>query len=128
MLVTTLSRLTFPSDHRMCRARVEISKRAKAKDGYEKIRKFEKIIPIYNLLIANKELHEYTVKIVKNEAKSVQESYDILEWGIRKIIDKFGENRGKIKTDEKITSETKELIEKRNTLLRKDQRSREEKI
>ncbi len=126
--VTTLSRLTFPSDHRMCRARIEISKRAKAKDGYKKTRKIEKIIPTYNLSTANKELQEYTGKIVKNEAQSMQESYDILEWGIRKIIDKFGVNRGKIKTDDKVTRETKELIEKRNILLRKDQRTREEKI
>ncbi len=112
--VTTLSRLIFPLHHRMCRARIEISKTAKAKRmDTKKKRKIEKVIPIYNLSIANKELQENTGKIVKNEAQSVQESYDILEWGIRKIIDKFGENGGKIKTDDKITSETKELIEKK---------------
>ncbi len=102
--------------------------KSKSQDGYKQVRKIEKIIPTYNLTIANTELQEYTGKIVKNEAQSVQESYDILEWGITKIIDKFGENRGKIKTYDKITSETKELIEEKNTLFRKNQRTREEKI
>ncbi len=98
----------------------------------ERFRKMQKstlkdksIIPLHKLEEANKELAN-TIKERVLTKNTVEEMYTRLEESVREINKKWGEKRPVVKTDDKLTKETKQLIKARNELiLKKDKNTRE---
>ncbi len=63
-----------------------------------------------------------------NKHKSLQEFYNEVETEILEIDRKYGDKRVIPRTDDKITKETKLLIEARNRLREKEEKTTKEKI
>ena len=112
-----LSRFEFSSDHRIGRCCLQIPKRSEYKKWKNKSTTKKMIIPIHKTSDAGKFL-EGQSRAVEGSAQSleVQELYNSIERAIKETEERFGKEREKIRTDDKLDKRTKELIEKREKM------------
>lgn len=87
----------------------------------------KRIIPRHKMGEAKKELNRL-INQGDLEWMKIQESYDYIENCILNITQLYGKNKIKESTDDKISKETKTLIEKRNNLESKENKTNLEKI
>lgn len=129
--VVSLPAFTFPSDHRIIRTNLKIKNRICYKNNRKKQWHSNKIsvIPEHKKREANEYCLEQISKIEGNITKSnLQTRYNELEQIILLTGQKFGREGDRIKTDDKITENTKNLIKERNQLKNKKQRNSRERI
>ncbi len=74
------------------------------------------VLPVRRWGKANGILKEKLEEIESRSSLSVQERYDRFEKAIREVEKELGERKSKPSTDDKISNETKRLIEKRTKL------------
>ncbi len=127
--VSVLVGFKFPSDHRMCRAKLKIPRRYKYIPHNQKKSEMKVIIPKNKLYAARNKMKVVMNNILENNEKHcVQAMYNQIEEGIKQIEAEFGEKRGRVITDDKLTEETKNLIVKRNSLANKPNLGRKERV
>ncbi len=113
-----LSSFAFLSDHRICRCTFKIQDKNKSRNKYlNKAENFSNlVIPVHMVEEANNILADKLNKSSFWHRGSVQEKYDIIEEAIKRTIKEAGSFKPKITTDDKLSTETKELIRKRTEL------------
>ncbi|MBP1527199.1 MAG: hypothetical protein H9Q66_04685 [Spiroplasma ixodetis] len=125
--INVLSNFKFASDHRIVRGTIKIPKRIRIKNFINNNNRGKKRIPPSKHELAKEYLERQlsTLKIVNQET---QETYNKFESILLNTINKFGIKEGEIKTDDKLTRKTKDLIEKREGLRKINRKSRKERI
>lgn len=115
--VSVLANFNFPSDHRIVRIKLEIPNKAKMR-RWCKFREEKKVvIPVYKVSEAKEYMKKEFEKAIKSGGqKGVQEKYDNLVMIIKETERKFGEEKKECRTDDKISRNTKDLIERRGRM------------
>ena len=116
--VTCLPAFKFSSDHRMCRSTLKIESRARYNNNRkDKDRTSFLIIPEHKKRIANEDTHrELGILSEKVSEIDVQETYNAVEKTLLKIEKKYDKENAKVRTDDKLTENTKNIIKERNKL------------
>lgn len=115
--VEVLSKFEFSSDHRAGRCHLQIPKRIKYRKGRKRVETKKVIIPVHKLEEAEKFLEEKLSVLEEREQEmEVQEIYDIVERSIKETETKYGKEKERESTDDKITKRTKNLIMEREQL------------
>lgn len=113
---SVLSKFEFSSDHRVGRCSLQLPIKPK-RLKYASIQKFRMnrvIIPEYKKHDANTYLCKKLEKWkIENQGLGIQEAYNLLVDSIENTLKKFGKIKTKENTNDKISLETKNLIEKR---------------
>ena len=130
---SVLSSFDFSSDHRLCRGTIKIPKRAKirnfvTKDKKEGIGCSNLVVPVSQVQASKQFLEEQLIKIGGDGDLDFQLRYDKLCEAIEVTISKFGKKAKDIKTEDKLSTETKKLLKLRQTLAKKNTKSPREKI
>ncbi len=123
-----ISSLSFLSDHRIVKIKLKISRRNRYKNLSKSNKSTDFITPEHK----KPEIKEKFKKIIKefesNFKGDLQGKYNKLENTLKEIIESYSRFGQVTKTDEKLTTETKELITKRNKLARKSNKNSRDKI
>ena len=125
--VSTLARFEFSSDHMISRGRVAFTKRMM----YNKSRKKETIVRREVPISRIQELRETFVQKLEwttTQNLKVQEMYNKIEGTMRAVIKQYGENRKREYTDDKLSNETKQLLEAKKRMNIKANKTAKEKI
>ncbi len=78
--------------------------------------KNKNIIPVHKCALADKTLvKEFKIQRF-DETEEVQDMYNVLEQAIEYTVEKVGNRRATMRTDDKLSEKTKELLGKRNAL------------
>ena len=122
-----LNRVEVSSDHRLVRSRIVIKRRARYYNNKKKKQRNKTIIPLYYENKAN----EYVKEELSNrkiESMTVKQMYDNIEEVIKEAGVKYGNNKGRENTDDKISEHTKNLIAKREELRRVGMKNTEQRL
>ena len=131
--ISVISKFEFPSDHRICRASIKVPKRAKFKKYMKTSKTGKYIIPVHKLEEAEKFIKENLNVKLRSEIDGsknmdVQELYDVITDTCKMTVQKYGSYKKEPNTDDKLTKETKILIEKREKLRELKIMNRNQKI
>lgn len=126
--VQTLPSFKFASDHRLCRCKIRFQRRIKVMNYRKKKEKAEVIVPIHKTQELKDTLKQKLQEYKFTNQKNVQKKYDILEKSIKESVCLVGEKKLRPTTDDKLTTETKKLIDKRAKLRQIKTKSKKVKI
>jgi len=126
-----LNTVSFSSDHRLCRTSLHVPYRVKYKN-YRKVGNGaytnNHIIPQDKITEANLFMKDQLNKTKWNENIGLQNKYNDMVKAIELTVTKFGKKVNPHITNNKITDKTKELINKRDLLRNKLNKTSREKI
>lgn len=122
--ITDYTRLQ--TDHRLGICDIVINKRSWLKNNQNNKEGKRLIIPNHKIQIAENRLEEKLADRLQFDETDVQTVYDIVEKANLETCQEVGNFSSKVKTDDKLSIECKELIEKRTKLKEKAKRSNKE--
>lgn len=114
--VATIASFNFPSDHRMVRCNIRLPRRARYYNYQRKKLKSVLNIPPHKIDAANAEIRDRIRDSKFYESEDVQEMYDIIVNAIEKTSQRVGVEKTNVPTDDKLSIETKDLLNKRTNL------------
>lgn len=127
--VSVLTGFKFSSDHRMCRSTIVIKERAKYRNCKKKEKTMERTIPTHRMEEAREFLSSQLSNLnEKINESTVQDLYDDFEKIIKETAANFSVVRGKVKTDDKLSRETKTSIRERERMREKENKTNKEKL
>jgi len=116
--VKVLQKFEFASDHRMCRCTLKIPKRIKYKTYLKSNKTGSVMVPLSKIHEARDYLKEKLVeKGLGDSGKlQVQEMYNAMIDVVKETMNLFGSKKKYVSTDDKLSKNTKILIEKREQM------------